>query len=152
MLLDPELRLALLDSRSHEVELTKSEPFIVIAGGCHCQAIRWKACLASPIRVQDCNCSICDKAGFLHILTPADQFQLVSGLDDLAVYRWNTGLAAHLFCRICGVKSFYRPRSNPNGWSLNARCVVDRASLSLIIEPFDGQNWEENAAHLADLA
>lgn len=152
MLLDPDLHSALLKSRSQEIGLVPAEPFVLIEGGCHCGLVGWKAYVASPIRVQDCNCSICEKAGFLHILTPPSQFQLLSGLEDLAIYRWNTGLAAHLFCRNCGVKSFYRPRSNPDGWSLNARCLVNRADLSLIIEPFDGQNWEKNAADLADLA
>ena len=61
-------------------------------------------------------------------------------------------MAKHLFCAECGIKSFYRPRSNPDGWSVNARCLDSVDGLELVIEAFDGQNWEANGASLAHLS
>src|SRR5579872_1758689 len=93
------------------------------AGGCHCGAVRFEAALPPRPEAQACNCSICAMTGFIHLIVPAARFRLLSGADELVSYRFNTGTAEHLFCRTCGLKSFYRPRSNPDGWSVNARCL-----------------------------
>jgi len=121
-------------------------------GACHCGAVRFAARLPDAITAQECNCSICAMTGFLHIIVPDNQFRIVSGEKNLNEYRFNTGVARHLFCKTCGVKPFYVPRSNPNGWSVNLRCL-DRADFAAItIEPFDGRHWEDHAAALAHLA
>jgi len=122
------------------------------AGGCHCGAVRFEAALPDVVEAQDCNCSICAKAGFVHIIVPESRFRLVSGTDALTSYRFNTGVAQHLFCRHCGIKSFYRPRSNPDGWSINARCMNEASGLTLVVEPFDGRHWENYGAELAHLS
>lgn len=122
------------------------------AGGCHCGAVRFEVELESVVEAQGCNCSICEKTGFVHIITPESRFRLVSGADTLSNYTFNTGVARHLFCSVCGVKGFYRPRSNPDGWSVNARCLDDPDSLDIRIEAFDGRNWEANAGALAHLS
>jgi hypothetical protein len=121
-------------------------------GGCHCGAVRFRARLAGRPTVQDCNCSMCAKVGYLHAIVPETGFELVSGGDRLTSYRFNTGVAEHLFCSNCGVKSFYRPRSNPDGWSVNARCLDDFGTMALDIEPFDGRDWEAHGAQLAHLS
>ena len=121
-------------------------------GGCHCGAIRFRARLAPALAVEDCNCSICTKTGYLHAIVPQAGFELLSGEGALTSYRFNTGAAEHLFCARCGVKSFYRPRSNPDGWSVNARCLDDFAGLALIIQPFDGRDWEASAPRLKHLS
>ena len=121
-------------------------------GGCHCGAVRFQARLATPLIVQDCNCSICSKLGYLHAIVPQDGLEWLAGRDALAVYRFNTGAAEHLFCPTCGVKSVYRPRSNPDGWSVNARCLDGFAALDLVIEPFDGRDWEAHGPTLAHLS
>ena len=121
-------------------------------GGCHCGAVRVRVALPSRLTVQDCNCSMCSKAGFLHVIVPEDRFQLLAGADRLIGYSFNTGVARHLFCSTCGIKSFYRPRSNPDGWSVNARCLDDYATLHLSIEPFDGRDWEAHGSRLAHLS
>lgn len=121
-------------------------------GGCHCGAVRFEVDLPQAVEVHACNCSMCDKVGFLHIIAPESRFRLLTDPAALTEYAFNTGVAKHLFCRTCGVKSFYRPRSNPDGWSVNARCLDDRGTLDLRIEAFDGQNWEANAAGLAHLS
>ena len=129
-----------------------SEAFTWRAGGCHCGAVRFEAALPEVIEAQSCNCSMCAKVGFVHVITPESRFRLLQGDDALSSYVFNTGTAKHVFCSTCGVKSFYRPRSNPDGWSVNARCLDDAESLDIRIEAFDGKNWEANAAALAHLS
>ena len=122
------------------------------SGGCHCGAVRFEVRLPAKVVAQACNCSICAKTGFVHIIVPESRFRLNQGGDRLTTYMFNTGVARHLFCSACGVKSFYRPRSNPDGWSINANCLDGADSLDIEIEAFDGQNWEANAPALADLS
>jgi hypothetical protein len=122
------------------------------SGGCHCAAVRFEVQLPDVIEAHSCNCSICARTGFVHIIVPASRFRLTSGDTVLTDYRFNTRAAEHLFCSVCGVKSFYRPRSNPDGWSVNARCLDDVDSLDIHVEPFDGKNWEANAGDLAHLS
>jgi hypothetical protein len=122
------------------------------AGGCHCGAVRFEAALPAVVEAQSCNCSICEKTGFVHIIVPESRFRLNQGQDSLTSYTFNTGVAKHLFCKVCGIKSFYRPRSNPDGWSVNARCLDEAEGLTIEIEAFDGRNWEANAAALAHLS
>jgi hypothetical protein len=121
-------------------------------GGCHCRRVRFEVEAPAEVQVQDCNCSLCRMSGFWHLIVPASRFRLLSGADDLGEYSFNTGVAKHRFCRVCGIKSFYIPRSNPDGVDVNARCLDPGSATSITVEPFDGQNWEANAAELAHLS
>lgn len=112
-------------------------------GGCHCGAVRFRVVVDKRI-VDDCTCSICKKKGFLHLIVRPEQFTLLQGADVLTTYRFNTGVAQHLFCRICGIHSFYRPRSHPDCIDVNVRCLDGDAVNDFEIVPFDGANWEEN--------
>jgi hypothetical protein len=118
-------------------------------GSCHCGGVRYEALTDSPVEVEACNCSICARTGFVHLIVPKAHFRLTQGADLLASYRFNTGVAEHTFCKVCGVKAFYTPRSNPDGVSVNANCFDEGQAPELIITQFDGQNWEANAASLA---
>lgn len=110
-------------------------------GGCHCGAVRFRAALpAEPVPALECNCSICSMTGFIHIIVAHEEFELVSGSDKLTSYRFGTGAAEHLFCSVCGIKSFYQPRSHAGAWSVNAYCLDERPELA--IEFFDGREWE----------
>ena len=100
------------------------------------------------IEVEDCNCSICALTGFLHLIVPLDAFELLVGEETLSEYRFNTGVARHRFCSVCGIRPFYVPRSNPDGISVNARCLEPQPRAMRVV-PFDGQNWEQNAHKLA---
>ena len=133
------------------VALTETR-YLTCTGGCHCGAVRFEVDLEPGLEVHACNCSMCAKVGFLHAIVPASRFRLTTDPAGLTEYTFNTGVARHLFCATCGVKSFYRPRSNPDGWSVNARCLDATEGLDLRIEAFDGQNWEANAAGLAHLS
>ena len=118
-----------------------------VQGGCHCGAVRYEAELSeAPVDALDCNCSVCRMTGFLHVMVPHDRFDLLAGRDALHSYRFGSGAAEHLFCRYCGVKSFYQPRSHPDAWSLNANCLD--TPVELTIERFDGANWEQAKANL----
>lgn len=121
-------------------------------GGCHCGAVAFEVEAPACITAQECNCSICSMTGFLHLIVPASRFRLLRGADALATYTFNTGTARHLFCRHCGVKSFYVPRSNPDGYSVNVRCLQGASLGQVTVEPFDGRHWEESAASLAHLS
>lgn len=120
-------------------------------GGCHCGAVRFLIEAPEHIECADCNCSICSKSGYLHLILPKSKFQLLSGEDNLTTYTFNTGVAKHSFCKTCGVKPFYIPRSNPDGVDVNVRCL-DTRPPQLTIEPFDGQNWEQHAHKVAHLS
>jgi len=120
-------------------------------GGCHCGRIRFEVDAPGDLEVNECNCSICRLTGFLHLIVRKDDFRLVSGQDDLSTYQFNTGVAKHFFCTVCGVKSFYIPRSNPDGYSVNARCLDPGTVTSMTIDTFDGRNWEAHAHTLRHL-
>jgi hypothetical protein len=121
-------------------------------GGCHCGAVAFEVLAPARLVVQDCNCSICSASGYWHLIVPGPRFTLLRGADALTEYTFGTGVARHLFCRMCGIKSFYVPRSNPDGYSVNARCL-DRSTVeSIVVEPFDGQNWEASAGALRHLS
>lgn len=111
-------------------------------GGCHCGRVRFEVLAPSRIQASECNCSICSKAGYLHLIVPADRFRLVSGADALTTYRFNTGTAQHLFCSVCGVKSFYVPRSHPDGFSVNARCLDPGSVEHMSVIQTNGREWE----------
>ncbi len=119
------------------------------SGGCHCGAVRFEVDLPMAFTVEDCNCSICAKSGNLHVIVPAARFRLLQGADNLSEYTFNTGAARHLFCTTCGIKSFYIPRSNPDGYAVTWRCLDNWQDFRVTIDAFDGQNWEANAARLA---
>ncbi|MBD1828052.1 GFA family protein [Microcoleus vaginatus GB1-A2] len=118
-------------------------------GGTRCGAVRFRVAVDKH-EASDCNCSICKKKGFLHLIVPPERFTLLSGEDVLTTYTFNTGTAQHTFCRICGIHSFYRPRSHPEQFDVNVRCLDSDAIKHFQILPFDGVNWEENVHLLRD--
>lgn len=120
-------------------------------GGCHCGEVRFEIEAPEALEVVSCNCSICNKTGFLHLILPLSRFKLLQGKQAITTYTFNTGVAKHTFCKHCGVKPFYTPRSNPDGIDINVRCL-DNPPASLNITPFDGVHWEDNAAELAHLS
>jgi hypothetical protein len=112
------------------------------SGGCHCGRVRFEVIAPKRLSVSECNCSICSKSGYLHLVVPADRFKLLSGSDTLETYSFNTHTAKHLFCSVCGIKSFYVPRSHPDGISVNARCIDSETIEELTVTSFNGREWE----------
>lgn len=121
-----------------------------VSGGCHCGAVRFSADVAEDAKLLDCNCSICSKTGFLHLIVPQADFVIERGEAVLSSYRFGTRAADHMFCSVCGVKPFYRPRSHPDAWSVNFRCLDAGHGLAPKVTPFDGQNWESARSSLQD--
>jgi hypothetical protein len=113
-----------------------------LTGGCHCGAVRFRFDAPAHVDLLDCNCSMCSRTGFLHLIVPHDDFVLERGEDALTSYRFGTGAAEHLFCHHCGIKSFYQPRSHPDAWSVNWHCLDEGHGLEATITAFDGRNWE----------
>lgn len=122
------------------------------SGGCHCGRVRFEVDAPAVIEATECNCSICSKAAYLHLFVATDDFRLLQGDDSLELYTFNTGAARHYFCRHCGIKSFYIPRSHPDGISVNVRCLDAATVEDVRITPFDGRNWEQNVAKLSPIS
>jgi hypothetical protein len=120
------------------------------SGGCHCGRVRFEVIAPAKLEAADCNCSICSMSGYLHLIVPADRFKLISGRDALATYAFNTRVAQHYFCATCGIKSFYVPRSHPDGISVNVRCIDSGTIESVTVIPFDGRAWEKARAAWSD--
>ncbi len=119
-------------------------------GGCHCGVVAFEVEAPETVHCSECNCSICSLTGYLHLIVPRSRFRLLRGGDHLATYTFGTGVAQHYFCKTCGIKSFYIPRSHPDGIDVNVRCLQPQPAR-LVIEPFDGKNWEKNAPSLKPL-
>ncbi len=117
-------------------------------GGCHCGAVRFRVAFADPPELLDCNCSVCSKTGFLHLIATREQFTLLRGGEALTDYRFGSGTARHLFCKVCGIKSFYVPRSHPDGYSVNWRALDGVEAVRPLIRAYDGRNWEAARAAL----
>jgi hypothetical protein len=121
-------------------------------GSCHCKSVQFSVEAPEKITVQECNCSICSMSGFLHLIVPKSNFKLLKGKESLTTYTFNTGIAKHTFCKNCGIKPFYIPRSNPDGYSVNLRCLDKSNFVEIDFEEFDGKNWEKNAEKLEHLS
>ena len=118
-------------------------------GGCHCGAVRFHVEVEDHL-AYDCNCSMCRMMGYLHVIVPPARFGIDKGEDALGVYSFNTRVAKHMFCKMCGIHPFYRPRSHPDDWDVNALCLDGDAAKRFRVEPFDGENWEASVAAIAE--
>ncbi|HIG41912.1 MAG: GFA family protein [bacterium] len=125
---------------------------VLHSGSCHCGAVIFEFETAPEVLVNLCNCSICELVGYQHLIVPRDYFRLLSDQHNLSLYTFNSGVAKHYFCKVCGIKSWYVPRSNPDGVSVNFRCVDKDSFDKVTYEEFDGQNWEANASSLSHLS
>ena len=121
---------------------------MIYKGSCHCQKVTFEVEAPENIEADYCNCSVCSKSGYLHLIVPLSKFKLLSGENSLSTYTFGSGVAKHTFCTICGVKPFYTPRSNLDGIDVNINCLDTKAS-SINVSNFDGQNWEKHAHTLA---
>jgi hypothetical protein len=129
-----------------------NENHVTHSGGCHCGAIAFEVEAPARILASDCNCSICRMSGFLHLIVPRSRFRLLQGADQLTEYKFNTGTARHLFCSRCGVKSFYVPRSNPDGYSVNVHCLNPGTIEQVEVQLFDDNDREASDAKVAGLS
>ena len=124
------------------------EQLVTHTGGCHCGRVRFEVLAPARIEVSECNCSICSKSGYLHLIVPKSRFRLLRGQEHLTTYTFNTGVAKHRFCRTCGIHPFYTPRSHPDQVDVNIRCLDGQAWRRFAIRPFDGRNWEASVGQI----
>ena len=129
-----------------------TEEYVTHTGGCHCGAVTFEVEAPAKILASDCNCSICRMSGYLHLIVPRSRFHLLQGADELTEYKFNTGTARHLFCSRCGVKSFYVPRSNPDGYSVNVRCLNADTVEHIEVQLFDDNDRETSEARIRGLS
>jgi len=121
-------------------------------GSCHCGRVQLEVEAPPDLQVSECNCSMCARLGYRHLIVPAHRFRLRSGADGLTRYRFGTNTAEHLFCSVCGIKTYYVPRSHPDGFSVNVSCLDAGTIASVVtVRRFDGANWEQHAAELPPL-
>ena len=113
-------------------------------GHCHCGAVQFEFTAASPIDVTQCDCSICSMTGYEHVFIPQSDLKFTKGEDNLSLYTFGTGAAKHFFCKSCGIKPLYIPRSHPECYSVNLRCVANGTLTVANRIAFSGSNWEEN--------
>jgi hypothetical protein len=129
-----------------------TEEYVTHSGGCHCGAVAFEVEAPAKLVASDCNCSICRMSGYLHLIVPRSRFHLLQGADELTEYKFNTGTARHLFCGRCGVKSFYVPRSNPDGYSVNVRCLDPATIEHVEVQLFDDNDREASDAKIRELS
>jgi hypothetical protein len=129
-----------------------TEEYVTHSGGCHCGAVAFEVEAPAKLVASDCNCSICRMSGYLHLIVPRSRFHLLQGADELTEYKFNSGTARHLFCGRCGVKSFYVPRSNPDGYSVNVRCLDPATIEHVEVQLFDDNDRESSDARIRGLS
>jgi hypothetical protein len=117
--------------------VSDDEVLVTHRGGCHCGTVSFEVDAPARIAALECNCSICRMTGYLHLIVTQEHFRLLTGSEQLAEYRFNTATARHFFCRVCGVKSFYVPRSHPDGISVNVRCLDPATVEGVDVSLFD---------------
>jgi len=110
-------------------------------GGCHCGAVRFRVAV-ERYEALECNCSMCQRKGNLHLIVPRSRFTLLRGAEALTTYQFNTGVAKHTFCKVCGIHPFYTPRSHPDDVDVNIRCLDGDVANRFQITKFDGAHWE----------
>jgi len=123
-----------------------------LQGGCHCGKVRIEVIADPEIEAVECNCSVCRMSGYLHLLVAKSDFKILQGEDDLENYQFKSKVAEHYFCRTCGIKSFYVPRSHPDGVSVNVNCLDQEGIKSVTVTPFDGANWSKNVHKLSPIS
>lgn len=125
--------------------MTEEGATVVHRGGCHCGRVRFEVEAPARLDVLACDCSMCARlGGYWHLIVERDAFRLLSGEDVLTTYSFNTGVAKHTFCSVCGIKSFYTPRSHPDRVSVSARCLDPETVEGVNVTPFGGSEWEQN--------
>jgi hypothetical protein len=111
-------------------------------GSCHCGAVRYTVEIDLSQPVISCNCSMCGRSGTLLAFVGADHFKLVQGSDSLTDYQFNKHVIHHMFCKVCGIKSFARG-VGPGGKemaAINVRCLEGVDLGALEVKPFDGRS------------
>ncbi|XP_016903270.2 uncharacterized protein LOC103502595 isoform X1 [Cucumis melo] len=121
---------------------------VVHNGGCHCKKVRWRVEAPASVVAWDCNCSNCFMRANTHFIVPLERFKLLGDSSNfVSTYTFGSHTAKHTFCKNCGITSFYRPRSNPDGVAITFKCVDPGTLTHVEVRQFDGSNWEASYDH-----
>lgn len=103
----------------------------VVQAACHCRSVRFEIELSDGLNTAlRCDCSFCRMRGAVAVSAELDGLKIVSGEDMLTEYQFNTKVARHYFCSVCGIYTHHQRRSNPRQFGVNAACIEG-------VSPFD---------------
>jgi hypothetical protein len=120
---------------------------MTIKGSCHCGKTQFEVTEA-PATVTQCTCSFCSKRGSLWAYYTPEQFRLLTPVEDVSTYRWQTMTNQHHFCANCGCGTY---GESPD-WStgepdfehprigINARLFDDFDLGAVPVTVIDGKN------------
>jgi hypothetical protein len=112
------------------------------AGSCQCGAVSYNVSVDLESTIT-CNCSRCQRMGFVLAFAPRESFQLNSGEEALTEYLLNKKKIRHLFCKTCGVESFAygeMPDGTPTV-AINVNCLEGVEPRELASQHVDGRNY-----------
>ncbi|MHA3980478.1 GFA family protein [Halovulum sp. GXIMD14794] len=110
-------------------------------GSCHCGAVRFTAEIPEGLAsARRCDCSFCAMRGAVAVTAPLDGLKVTQGADKLTLYTFNTGVAQHHFCSVCGIYTHHRRRSNPNEYGVNLACLEGQTPFLPEIDVADGRH------------
>ena len=111
------------------------------SGSCHCGRTQFEVDIdVKSVRV--CDCSLCKKRGALNIRVQDSRLRIKTPLDEMTLYQWHTKTASDYFCPVCGILPFRRPRTAPELWTVNVRCLDDVDTTSWEIEKVFGSELD----------
>ncbi len=108
-------------------------------GSCHCGAVRFEID-TDLTEFSRCNCTLCRKKNAVMARVGEDCLRVTAGEDNLGLYRWNTRVARHHFCKTCGIYTFHRKRSEPDHYGVNVYCLDDAEIDGVPIIDADGRS------------
>jgi hypothetical protein len=111
------------------------------SGGCQCGAVSFEVDCDLDQTIT-CNCSRCQKLGFVLAFAPRSKFTLKSGEDKLTEYTFNKKQIRHLFCSACGIQSFgygAMPDGTPVA-AVNVNCLDGVDPRMLKSHHYDGRS------------
>lgn len=106
-----------------------------VVGTCHCKAVEFEVDLINGFeKVRRCNCSLCSRKGAVMAGVTLDRLRVTRGADVLRLYQWNSKIAKHWFCSVCGIYTHHQRRSVPTEYGFNLACIegVDMTSIGKI--------------------
>lgn len=110
-------------------------------GSCHCGALKFSYEGEEITQGLRCTCSICRRKGTLMSteLIPLEQLKIDANPDDIGLYQFDTGIAKHYFCKICGIYTHNETLRAPGNCRVNLGCIGDLVDDELEVVVFDGK-------------
>ena len=91
---------------------------------CHCGTVVLE--LELPNGIVDprrCDCSMCRRKGAIVASVSLAGIRVLEGQESLRLYQFNTKVARHYFCGVCGIYTHHQRRSNPDQYGYNIGCL-----------------------------